>query len=82
MLSIERNGFAGELRFDVANLPHGVIVDDLGLSGIMIREGETQRRIFLNAAAWVPESTRPVFAVARGEGKPSSPPIVLHVRRP
>ena len=26
MLSIERNGFDGELKFDVDNLPHGVIV--------------------------------------------------------
>ena len=37
MLKIERNGYDGELRFEVDNLPHGVIVGHIGLSGIMIR---------------------------------------------
>ena len=82
MLSIERNGFEGELRFDVDNLPHGVIVDNIGLSGIMVREGENQRQIFLTAADWVQNTTRMIHAVAQGQGKQASWPISLHVRRP
>ncbi|HUG92470.1 MAG TPA: c-type cytochrome domain-containing protein [Planctomycetaceae bacterium] len=82
MLSIERNGFDGELTFDVENLPHGMIVDDIGLSGVLIRRGETHRRIFLKCADWVPETTRRIHAVAKGEGNQASRPIVLHVVRP
>ena len=80
MLSIERNGFDGELRFDIDNLPHGVIVDNIGLSGIMVREGETQRQIFLTAADWVKNTTRMIHAVAQGQGKQASWPIKLQVR--
>ena len=82
MLSIERNGFEGELRFDVDNLPHGVIVDNIGLSGIMVRKGENRRQIFLTAADWVQNTTRMIHAVAQGQGKQASWPISLHVRRP
>ncbi|HUG17827.1 MAG TPA: WD40 repeat domain-containing protein, partial [Planctomycetaceae bacterium] len=58
--------FTGELKCDVHNLPHGVIVDNLGLSGVMIREGESERQIFISAAPWVSPMTRPMFASATG----------------
>lgn len=80
MLRIERNGFQGELRFDVDNLPYGVIVDDIGLSGILVRDGESERRIFLKAADWVPASTRWIHAVSQGAGNQASLPIRLHVK--
>ena len=80
-LSIERNGFKGELKFDVDNLPHGVIVDNIGLSGVLVRTGESKRQIFLTAAKWVPETSRFIHAVAKGEGNQASLPIVLHVRK-
>ncbi len=82
MLNIERNGFTGELKFDVDNLPHGVIVDNIGLSGVLVRQGETQRRIFLTAADWVTDSTRSIHAVAKGAGNQASRPLVFHVRQP
>ncbi len=53
MLEIERHGYQGELRFEVENLPHGVIVDNIGLNGIMVRAGENRRQVFLTAAKWV-----------------------------
>jgi hypothetical protein len=81
MLSIERNGFDGELKFEVDNLPHGVIVDNIGLSGVLIRRGETQRQIFLTAADWVADSTRQIHAVALGEGNQASAPIVFNIRK-
>lgn len=82
MLTMERNGFDGELKFEVDNLPHGVIVDDIGLSGILIRKGESQRQVFLTAADWVPETTRWIHAVGLGAGNPASPPIKFRVGDP
>ena len=67
----QRNGFDDRIAFDVANLPHGVIVDDIGLSGVLIPEKQTERTIFLRAEPWVPEQTRPFFATAQVEGNQS-----------
>jgi WD40 repeat protein len=80
-LRIERHGFDQRVQFDVNNLPHGVYVDNIGLNGVLIPPGETQRQLFLTARAWVPETSRPFHAVAKAEGNQASPPITLHVRR-
>jgi len=79
-LKVERNGFKDRIKFDVDNLPHGVIVDNVGLSGVLIPAGQTERQIFLTAAKHVPESSRRIHAVADTAGTPASPPITLHVR--
>lgn len=79
MLEIERRGYDGELRFEVENLPHGVIVDNIGLNGIMVRAGESQRQVFLTAAKWVAPSVRLIDAVADREGNQTSPPVPLRV---
>ena len=81
MIEIERNGFDGEVKFDVDNLPHGVIVDNIGLSGVLIRVGETRRQIFFTAEHWVPGSTRLIHAVGNAEGNQASRPLLIHVRR-
>ncbi|MEX2185647.1 MAG: c-type cytochrome domain-containing protein [Pirellulales bacterium] len=81
-LVIERNGFDGDLKFDVDNLPHGVIVDNIGLSGIFIPAGKTERQLFLSARDWAPEQTRPFQAVALVEGNQASLPLLLEVRAP
>ncbi|MDA0834852.1 MAG: hypothetical protein O3A29_16385 [Planctomycetota bacterium] len=80
MLRIVRNGADGPIRFDVDNLPHGVIVDNLGLNGITLLPGQNERQLFLSARPWVPESTRLIFAVSQSEGNQSSLPIIFHVR--
>ena len=79
-LRIERNGHDDLVTFSVENLPHGVIVDNIGLSGVLIPKGRNQREIFLTAAAWVRETSRPCYAVANQAGKPTSSPVLLHVR--
>jgi hypothetical protein len=79
-LRVERNGFDDRIAFDVANLPHGVIVDDIGLSGVLIPEKQTERTIFLRAEPWVPEQSRPFFATAQVDGNQVSLPMILHVR--
>jgi hypothetical protein len=63
------------------NLPHGVYVDNLGLNGLLIPEGETEREFFLTAAKWVPESDRLIFFRAKGDGGQATPPILLHIRK-
>ena len=78
---IERNGHEDDVRFDVDNLPHGIIVDNIGLSGVLVRKGETERQIFLTARPWIPETDRLIHAVAQGVGSQASPAIGLHVRR-
>lgn len=80
LIRVERNGFDGDLKFDVDNLPHGVIVDNIGLSGVLVRKGEFERQIFLTARPWVPETTRAIHAVAQGQGNVATTAIPLHVR--
>lgn len=78
-LRVERNGFADRIAFDVANLPHGIIVDDIGLSGVLIPEKQTERTIFLRAEPWVSEQSRTFFATAQVDGNQCSLPLVLKV---
>ena len=52
---VDRVDFKERIEFgrDTAadrNLPHGVFVDNLGLSGLLIVEGESEREFFLTAA--------------------------------
>ena len=77
-----RSGDNGILSLDVHGLPHGVIVDDIGLNGVLIPKGESERKIFLNAARWVPEQERWCFAIEQNAGKQTSRPVLLKVRKP
>jgi WD40 repeat protein len=81
-LRIKRNGHEDLVTFFVENLPHGVIVDDIGLNGVLIPKGESERRIFLNAAKWVPEQERWCYAIEQNAGRQTSSPVLLKVRKP
>ncbi len=78
---VKRGSAKGALRFDVENLPHGVVVDNLGLNGITLLEGQDAGEIFIKAASWVPDADRLAFVVCRDVGKQASLPVLLHVRR-
>lgn len=80
-LKIERNGYDDLVTFEADNLPHGVIVDNIGLNGVLIRAGETERTIFLTASRWLSDLSRPFQMVEQQQGGQSSPPVMLHVRR-
>lgn len=80
-LRVERNGFNDRIAFAVENLPHGVIVDDIGLSGVLIPEGQTERTVFLRAEPWVPEQSRLFHATAQVEGNQTSLPMRLIVKK-
>jgi len=81
-LKIKRNGHDDLVTFTVENLPHGVIVDNIGLNGVLIPKGENEREVFLTAAKWVPETDRLCFAIENQAGKQTSLPVLLHVRKP
>jgi hypothetical protein len=83
---IERNGFDGRVEFGKAdagrNLPHGLYVDNIGLNGLMIVEGQTERDFFITAAKWVPATTRLFHLKASAQGGQTSVPVIIHVRKP
>lgn len=79
-LVVQRNGFDGRIQIDVNNLPHGVIVDNIGLNGVLIPEGQSRRQIFLTSRPWVAPTSRPFHAVARNVDSEASPPAILHIR--
>jgi hypothetical protein len=84
VVRLERHGFDGEVSLggdhSGRNLPHGVFVDNIGLNGLTLLQGETEREFFITAAKWVPETTRPFHLRAEVEGQQTSWPVLLHVR--
>ena len=87
-LRVARNGNDALLALDVENLPHGVIVDSIGLNGVQIRAGENEREIFLSCANSVPVQDclcHVVTGNARAnesvEGLQASFPVLLKVRK-
>ncbi len=80
-LKVRRNGHEDLITFSVENLPHGVIVDNIGLSGVLLEKGLSERQIFLSCERWVPDTDRLCFAVENQAGKQTSRPVMLHVRR-
>jgi hypothetical protein len=59
-----------------------VIVDNIGLNGVLMPKGESERQIFITADDWVSETSRLCFALENQAGNQCSPPVMLHVRRP
>ena len=87
-IRVDRNQDKGLLNFDVHNLPFGVIVDNIGLNGVQVREGENVREIFLSAAKWVPEQDRLIHAAVAStrneqasDGLITSYPVLLKIRK-
>jgi hypothetical protein len=83
-----RQGNDGIINLDVHGLPHGVIVDDIGLNGVQIREKENERPIFFRAANWVKDQDKLIHAAlssARNEhdsaALQTSFPILMKIRK-
>jgi hypothetical protein len=81
-LKVRRNGFDDLVTFNIENLPHGVIVDNIGLNGVLIPKNESARQIFLTAAKWVPDTDRLCYARANQVDNQTSLPVLLHIRKP
>lgn len=84
-----RSGNDGIINLDVHGLPHGVIINDIGLSGVQIREKENERPIFFRAANWVKDQDKLIHAAlssARNEhdsaGLQTSFPMLIKIRKP
>jgi len=65
-----------------------VFIDDIGLNGVQIREGENERPIFFRAANWVADQDKLIHAAlssARNEhdsaGLQTSFPILMKIRK-
>ena len=85
-VKIERNGYNGQVPFGTEgagrNLPFGVIVDNLGLNGLLVLENQAERIFFVTADKSTPEQVRPFHLTTSVEGGQSSSPVILHVNRP
>ena len=79
-LKIRRNGHTELVTFQVENLPHGVIVDNIGLNGVLIPKDQNDREIFFRAERWVPQTDRLCYAIANEAGRQTSLPILIKVR--
>ncbi|HEX7860733.1 MAG TPA: c-type cytochrome domain-containing protein [Verrucomicrobiae bacterium] len=80
-LKIRRAGHADLVTFQVENLPHGIIVDNIGLNGVLIPKDQNDREIFFRAERWVPDTDRLAYAVANEAGRQTSLPILIKVSR-
>ena len=85
-VKVERIGFKGLVSFGNEgagrNLPFGVIVDNLGLNGLLLLEDQDEREFFLTADSNTREQTRLFHLTSGTAGSHSSRPVFLHVRRP
>jgi hypothetical protein len=80
-LKIRRNGHDDLVTFFAENLPHCVIVADIGLNGVLIPKGENERRIFFSADRWVPDQDCLFYMIEQQVGRQTSRPVLLHVRK-
>ena len=80
-----RDGFDAQVSFgnedSGRNLPHGVYVDNIGLSGLLVVKGNNEREFMITAAPWVPEGSRQFHLRTAAGGGQASRPVTLHVRR-
>lgn len=85
-LRIERNGQEGPIPFGNEdcgrNLPHGVFVDNIGLNGLLLPDGQTEREFFITAAPWVKPQVRYFHLRSQAAGNPTSKPIKIRIGTP
>ncbi len=61
------------------NLPHGIFVSNIGLSGLVVKPGENTREVFITAAPWVESQTRLFHLKSTMKGTPTTKPILVRV---
>jgi len=85
-LRIERFENSGPIAFgnddSGRNLPHGVFIDNIGLNGLLLPEGQTEREFFITAAPWVQPQTRYFHLRSQSAGNPTSIPIKVRIEKP
>ena len=79
-----RNGHKGRVPLDVRGLPHGVRVLHIGLNGILVLPGQTEREVVIYAEPWVKPMELPIVVLARSERKNTehaAPSVTLKVQK-
>ncbi|MCA9130236.1 MAG: hypothetical protein KDB22_24280 [Planctomycetales bacterium] len=80
---VQRHGAKGPISFGKEdsgrNLPHGAFVDNIGLSGLLIPEPESEREFFITAAPKVSPGRRQFHLRTESKGNATSCPIWLNV---
>lgn len=78
-----RHDFAGRIELggddSGRNLPYGVYVDHIGLNGLLIVEGETEREFFITASPVAKPGRRLFHLRATADGGQCSAPVWVHV---
>lgn len=78
---LDHNGLVEFGKEDAGrNMPHGVFVDNIGLNGLMLLDGQNEREVFITTARWVPEQSRPFYLKSNVEGGITTLPVMLHIR--
>ncbi len=84
-VKVRRNGHIGPVPLgnegSGRNLPFGVIVDNLGLNGLLITDDQDGRTFFVTADRSARPQTRPFHLTTSVAGGQSSHPVILHVRQ-
>lgn len=79
-----RDGHKGRVPLDVRGLPHGVRVLHVGLNGILVLPGQTEREVVIFAEPWVKPMELPFVVLARSERRNSehaAPSVTLKVQK-
>ncbi|HEX2749379.1 MAG TPA: WD40 repeat domain-containing protein, partial [Verrucomicrobiales bacterium] len=78
-----RNDFTGRIELggddSGRNLPHGLYVDNIGLNGLLIVEGQTERTFFITASKIAKPCTRLFHLRATADGGQASRPVLIRV---
>ena len=61
------------------NLPHGVFVDNIGLNGLLIVEGQSEREFFITASKVAAPQTRTFHLRAKADGNQATLPAILRI---
>lgn len=61
------------------NFPHGIIISNIGLNGLLLPAGQTNRQFFITAAPWVLPQERPIHLRTKDGQNQTSQPVVLRV---
>jgi len=82
-VAAQRHDFTGRIELGGAdagrNLPYGVFVDNIGLNGLLIVEGQTEREFFITAAPIAKPGRRLFHLRATADGGQASVPVVINV---
>jgi hypothetical protein len=82
-VTAQRHDFPGRIELGGAdsgrNLPYGVFVDNIGLNGLLIVEGQDEREFFITAAPIAKPCRRLFHLRATADGNQASVPAVINV---